>query len=127
MQNIGLQAVRVACEEAMLSERRACGLLRMHRGSGRYQRRDPHDAGLRVRLRELAVERVRFGYRRLWAMVRRKKNPDGTRRWVMNHKRVHRIYREEGLVVRRKTAAGRSAGAAGAADTAQPDLDHGLY
>jgi putative transposase len=55
-------------------------------------------------LRELAAERVRFGYRRLWAMLRREKNTDGTRRWVVNHKRVHRIYREEGLAMRRKEA-----------------------
>jgi len=53
-------------------------------------------------LRELADERVRFGYRRLWAMLRREKNTDGTRRWLVNHKRVHRIYREEGLAMRRK-------------------------
>jgi putative transposase len=47
---------------------------------------------------------VRFGYRRLWAMLRREKNADGRRRWVVNHKRVHRIYREEGLAMRRKEA-----------------------
>jgi putative transposase len=55
-------------------------------------------------LRELAAQRVRFGYRRLWAMLRREKNADGTRRWTVNHKRVHRIYREEGLAMRRKQA-----------------------
>ena len=54
----------------------------------------------------------------------------GTRRWVVNHKRVHRIYREEGLAVRRKqaqTAAGRGASASGAADSCQSGLDHGLH
>ena len=98
------EAVRVAGEESRLSERHACGLIGMHRGSWRYQPREPDDAELRVHLRELAGERVRFGYRRLWAMLRREKNADGTRRWVVNHKRVHRIYREEGLAMRRKEA-----------------------
>jgi putative transposase len=96
------EAVRVVREEARLSERHACGLVGMHRGSWRYRRRKPNDAELRTRLRELAEERVSFGYRRLWAMLRREKNPDGTRRWTVNHKRVHRIYREEGLAMRRK-------------------------
>ena len=96
--------MRVAREEVRLSERRACGLIGMHRGSWRYRPRESNDGELRVRLRELAAERVRFGYRRLWAMLRREKNVDGTRRWMVNHKRVHRIYREEGLAMRRKEA-----------------------
>ena len=96
--------MRVAREQAGLSERHACGLMGMHRGSWRYQRREPNDAELRAHLRELAAERVRFGYRRLWAMLRREKNADGTRRWRVNHKRVRRIYREEGLAMRRKEA-----------------------
>ena len=96
--------MRVAREQAGLSERHACGLIGMHRGSWRYRCREPNDAGLRARLCELASERVRFGYRRLWAMLRREKNADGTRRWVVNHKRVHRIYREAGLAMRRKAA-----------------------
>jgi putative transposase len=98
------EAVRVARQEANLSERHACGLMGMHRGSWRYQPRESNDAELRARLRELATERLRFGYRRLWAMLRREKHADGTRRWTVNHKRVHRIYREEGLAMRRKQA-----------------------
>ena len=95
------EAVQVAREQG-LSERQACGLLGMHRASWRYARQEPKDAPLRERLRELAGERVRFGYRRLWAMLRRERNADGTRRWPVNHKRVHRIYREEGLAMKRK-------------------------
>jgi putative transposase len=57
---------------------------------------------LRARLRELAAERVRFGYRRLHALLRREKNAEGTRRWPVNHKRVYRLYREEGLALRRR-------------------------
>jgi putative transposase len=98
------EAVRVARQETRLSERHACRLIGMHRGSWRYRPREPNDRELRARLRELAFERVRFGYRRLWAMLRRDENMDGTRRWKVNHKRVHRIYREEGLAMRRKEA-----------------------
>src|SRR6202140_1725087 len=59
------EAVRVVREQAGLSERRACGLIGMHRGSWRYRRKERNEAALRARLRELAGERPRFGYRRL--------------------------------------------------------------
>lgn len=95
------EAVRVAREEGKLSERRACGLLRMHRGSYRYRRKERNDAALRGRLRELAAERPRFGYRRLHRMLCREKE-NGTAKWVVNHKRVYRLYREEGLAMRRR-------------------------
>jgi putative transposase len=91
----------MAREEAKLSERRACGLLRMHRGSCRYRRREWNDASLRARLREIAGERPRFGYRRVHRMLRREQE-NGMPKWVVNHKRVYRIYREEGLAMRRK-------------------------
>ena len=76
-----------------LSENRACGLVRITRWINRYQsRRDPQDQ-LRQRLRELAGNRPRYGYRRLTVMLRR----EG---WKVNTKRVYRIYREENLGVR---------------------------
>jgi putative transposase len=62
--------------------------------------RDPEEP-LRIRLRELAAARVRFGYRRLTVLLKR----EG---WQVNAKRIYRIYKEEGLVVRtqkRKKAA----------------------
>src|SRR5712692_8736226 len=97
------EAVRVVREEARLSERRACGLIGMHRGSWRYQRRERNEAALRARLRELAAERPRFGYRRLYIFLRREKTEDGTLRWRVNHKRVYRLlYREEGLAMQRR-------------------------
>ena len=77
------------------SERRACRLVVVHRSSLRYRRRRPCDAALRERLRELANQRHRFGYRRLHVLLRREN-------WRVNHKRVYRIYREEGLAVRRR-------------------------
>jgi putative transposase len=95
------EAVRVVREEGRLSERRACGLMGMNRGSWRYQRKERNDATLRNRLRELAGERPRFDYRRLYRMLRREKE-NGTAKWVVNHKRVYRLYREEGLAMRRR-------------------------
>ena len=94
--------MRVVREQAGLSERHACGLIGMHRGSWRYRRRERDEAGLRARLRELAGERPRFGYRRLYIFLRREKTEDGELRWLVNHKRVYRLYREEGLAMRRK-------------------------
>ena len=78
-----------------LSERRACRLAGMARSSCRYAARRQEPAGLRDRLRDLAQERRRFGYRRLTVLLRR----EG---WPVNHKRVYRLYREEGLAVRRR-------------------------
>ncbi len=53
------------------------------------------DVALRMRLKELAAVRVRFGYRRLHTLLRRQG-------WRVNHKKVYRIYLEESLVVRTK-------------------------
>jgi putative transposase len=76
-----------------LNESRACGLVGITRWSNRYQsRRDPQDA-LRLRLRELAAVRTRYGYRRLTILLRR----EGRK---VNAKRVYRIYREEQMQVR---------------------------
>jgi putative transposase len=96
--------VRVACEEGKLSERRACGLVDIARGSVRYERRQRDDRALRARMKELAAKRPRFGYRRLHVLLRREKKEDGAMRWQVNHKRVYRLYREEGLAMRRKAS-----------------------
>lgn len=85
-----------------MSERRACGLVQIHRASARYRQRRNDDQPLRQRLRELAAERKRFGYRRLHALLRREKDPTGEPRWVVNHKRIYRLYGEEGLAMRRR-------------------------
>lgn len=80
--------------EYEMSERHACRLLGLGRSTHRYRaRRNERDAGLRARLRELASKRMRFGYRRLTAMLVR----EGI---AANHKRVYRLYREEGLAMR---------------------------
>ncbi len=80
-----------------LSERRACRLVGVGRSTLRYRSRARTDEpSLRQRLRELAAERPRFGYRRLHVLLRR----EGM---IVNHKRIERLYREEGLAVRRRT------------------------
>lgn len=89
------QAVRIAREEQGLSERRACGLVQMDRTSFRYRSRRGDDTALRIRLRELAAQRPRYGYRRLHMLLCREEVQ-------VNHKRVQRVYREERLMVRKK-------------------------
>ena len=77
-----------------ISQRRACRLTGTHRSTARYlSRRD--DSSLRDTLRDLAAERPRFGYRRLHALLVRSN-------WKVNKKRVYRVYRAQGLAVRRK-------------------------
>lgn len=65
------------------------------RATVRYKVRRPTQEPLRARLRELAAARPRFGYRRLTVLVRREQG-------AVNHKRVYRLYRLEGLAVRRR-------------------------
>jgi putative transposase len=89
------QAARQMQQRHGLSQRRACRLVGVPPCSLRYKCRRPEDAALRARLRELAQERPRFGYRRLGVLLRR----EG---WIINSKRVLRLYREEGLKLRSK-------------------------
>jgi|TARA_Y100000815_G_scaffold243119_1_gene240437 putative transposase len=72
------------------------------RASHRYQsRRDPA-VELRMRLKELAESRVRYGYRRLHILLQR----EG---WQVNHKRLYRLYCEEGLSIRTRSPKRRRA------------------
>jgi len=80
--------------EYEMSERHACRLMGLGRSTHRYRaRKAERDSELRTRLKELAARRMRFGYRRLTAMLLR----EGM---AANHKRVYRLYREEGLAMR---------------------------
>ena len=85
-----------------LSERRACRMIGCVRMTVRYRSRRPADTELRERLRALAHERRRFGYR-LHVLLRR----EG---FIVNHKRLFRIYREERLLVRRRGGRKRALG-----------------
>jgi putative transposase len=90
------QAVAVAQQEHGLSRRRACRLIGISRSvAERAPKRERDRARLRERLRALAGERRRFGYRRLHELLRR----EG---WAVNHKLVERLYREERLAIRRR-------------------------
>ena len=78
-----------------VSERRACAVMQFPRSSQRYRRRRAACDELRARLHTLALDKPRWGYRRLhWLLVR-----EG---WAINRKLVQRLYREEGLAVRRR-------------------------
>lgn len=76
-----------------VSERRACRVAGVPRSTWRYRSVARDQTALRVRLRDLAASRVRYGYRRLHVLLQR----EG---WRVNHKRVYRLYREEGLAIR---------------------------
>ncbi len=78
-----------------MSERRACTVLGVDRTMIRYRSIRPADEELRERLRDLAQERRRFGYRRLFVLLRREGEASGITR-------IYRLYREEGLAVRRR-------------------------
>jgi putative transposase len=86
-----------------MSERRACRVIGCDRMTVRYRSRRPDDPRLRERLIALARERRRFGYRRLLIFLRR----EG---FVVNHKRLFRIYREERLMVRKRGGRKRALG-----------------
>ena len=86
-----------------MSERRACRVAGCVRMTVRYRSRKPDDAVLRARLRALANMRRRFGYRRLHVLLRR----EG---FIVNHKRLFRLYREERLLVRRRGGRKRALG-----------------
>ena len=95
------EAARYLQQTYQLSERRAGQSLCLSNSSLRYCSRRPAAEDLRQRLRELAAERPRYGYQRLWALLRR----EG---WLVNHKRVYRFYREEGLKLRKRRRRGRT-------------------
>ena len=86
-----------------LSERRACRIVNADRKMIRYQSRRMPDTALRTQLRELANERRRFGYRRLFVLLRQAGEPSGINR-------IYRLYREEGLTVRKRRARRRAVG-----------------
>jgi len=91
-------------ERLGLSERKACLLVNLSTSVYRYQPKPGNDGEVRKRLRELAEQRKRFGSPRLHILLKR----EGL---VVNHKKTERLYREEGLALRKKR---KRKGAAGA-------------
>jgi putative transposase len=96
-------AVTAAREAQGISERRACSIIGADRSALRYRHRRADDAATRTRLKELAAERRRFGWRRLKLLLQR----EGIR---MNHKKLRRLYSEERLQVRRRGGRKRALG-----------------
>jgi putative transposase len=86
--------VALIMAEHALAERYACRLLEVDRSTYRYEPRPDRNAKLREALVVLAKQQPRYGYRRLWAMLLRQG-------WEVDVKRVHRLYKAEGLMVRR--------------------------
>lgn len=76
-----------------VSVKKACALVGQSRTVYHYVSIRPEQAPLRQRIKEIAASRVRYGYQRIHILLRR----EG---WLVNRKRVHRLYREEGLNLR---------------------------
>jgi len=87
--------VEYLCGGYGISERRACGVARLARSTRRYRSRKDPQSALRLRIREMAQARVRYGYRKIRVML----NREG---WKVGKKRVYRLYREEGLTLRQR-------------------------
>ena len=92
-----------AIHEKSYTQRRACRLVGLEPKTYRYAPTRPDDSALRQRLKELASERRRFGYRRLHLLLRR----EGI---VLNWKKLYRLYREERLTVRKRGGRKRALG-----------------
>jgi len=86
-----------------MSERRACKAIACCRMTIRYESTRPDDRDLRERMKAIAHERRRFGYRRVHILLKR----EG---YVVNHKKLFRLYREEKLAVRRRGGRKRAIG-----------------
>lgn len=78
-----------------VSANRACQVVQLHKSAYYYHAHRREDRPLRARIKEIAQARVRYGHWRIYALLRR----EG---WKDNHKRVYRIYKEEGLNLRSK-------------------------
>ncbi|MEI6100425.1 MAG: IS3 family transposase [Eubacteriales bacterium] len=86
-----------------ISERRSCKVLKIHRAIYRRKSVKDEQVFLRMRIKEIAAVRVRYGYKRIYVLLRR----EG---WKINHKRVYRLYTEEGLNLRHKNKRKRATG-----------------
>jgi transposase InsO family protein len=96
-------AVAYLCAVHGVSQRRACNVPAVDRSSVRYRSVRPNDAAVRAAMKEVAAERRRFGYQRLFILLRREGEPSGINR-------IYRLYREEGLTVRKRRARRRAVG-----------------
>jgi putative transposase len=113
-------AARLVRQVHGVSERRGCAALGVGRSTIRYRSTKPDQAPLRLRIRDLAKTRVRYGYFRIYILLRR----EG---WVVNHKRVYRLYREERAEPQAEASApARQRSEAASRDSAERALVDGL-
>lgn len=91
-------------ERYRVSVRRACAVVKQWRPGWYYQPKEKGDEPLLKRIEEIAATRVRYGFRRIFVLLRR----EG---WKANHKRVYRLYKQAGLNLRRKRPRRRKAAA----------------
>jgi len=95
------------CQRYGTSLRQACSAMKLSRSVYHYRSVAADQAPLRSRIREIAATRVRYGYKRIHVVLRR----EG---WRINHKRVYRLYKQDGLSLferrprRHRSAAHRS-------------------
>lgn len=80
----------------MISERWCCQVIKFCRATQRYIAKTNDNILLKMRIRDIACARVRYGYKRIHVLLRR----EG---WKINHKKVYRIYCQEGLNLRYRT------------------------
>ena len=93
-------------QEKKRSERHSCGVMSISRSTVRYEPRPkPDEDHLRDEIKRLAYDNKRYGYRRITALLRRK--------WKINQKRVHRIWKVEGLGINKKRPKRRQYGPKG--------------
>jgi putative transposase len=97
------EAVAHLVQEHEVSQRRACEVVGCCRMTVRYRSVRPDDVVLRDRMKAIAHERRRFGYRRILVMLKR----EGT---LVNHKKLFRLYQEEKLSVRKRGGRKRAIG-----------------
>jgi putative transposase len=101
-------AVAFLCRRHPVSERRACQLVGQHRSTQRYEGQPPDfEVMLTKRMNELAARHPRYGYRRIWALLR-------SEGFEVNHKRIERLWRLEGHRVppRRRSSGQKAVGGA---------------
>lgn len=101
------EAARHLQREGLRSQRRACALVGISRSSLTYQpRRRSDEAALRAEIKTTATANACYGSRRIWAEL-------VAAGWRVNHKRVHRLWQDEGLQLPRKSPGKRSYGPKG--------------
>ena len=96
------EAALTAMRDHDISQHRACKLVGVDPKTVRRDR-PPDNQDMRAAMRDIAGKRLRFGYRRIGVLLERKGH-------VMNHKKLYRLYREEGLAVKRRRGRKRAQG-----------------